>query len=190
MQAVHYTQRQRTGSQVPRRLAITIGVAAAVSLLFIFVIPMTFGQFTAQTTNVDNEFVAGTLEMTNSRNNTFIVSATGMKPGDVETGTVKITNSRNLPFSLSLDQTNVTNSGSANLAAQLDLQIEDENGLVLYDGKFNSLPSTSIDGSGADDQWEAGESREFTFTVTFPSGSGNSYQGTSASASFVWNAVQ
>jgi spore coat-associated protein N len=170
-----------------------MAVASAISLLFILVIPMTFGQFTAQTLNVDNQFVAGTLGMTNSRDGEWIVSATNMKPGDVADGTVEITNSGTVPFTLALSQTDVTNDGPAgsdDLAAQLDLLIEDANDVVIYDGKFDSLSDTVIAGFGDNDQWDPAESREFTFIVTFPSDSGDTYQGTSANATFVWDATQ
>jgi hypothetical protein len=174
---------------------LVLTTAAVVSLLFVVIIPMTIGEFSAQTTNPNNSFNAGTLTMDNTKDGAAIVSVSAdMKPGDVASGNVTITNSGSLAATMTLSQDTVTNggpSGSSNLAGQLDLVIVDTTTTAtVYSGKFNALSAnTALPGSGGA-QWAAGEAHVFTFTVTFPLASGNDYQGTSASATFVWNGVQ
>jgi hypothetical protein len=64
---------------------------------------------------------------------------------------------------------------------------------VLFSGAFNRLPATALCGAikhGQCASWAKGEAHTVTLNVRFPNGSDNSYQATSASATFVWTATK
>ena len=177
--------------RVPVRLLLALLTAGAISLLFMVVLPSTFGQFDASTKNPGNSVAAGTLTMSNSQADAAIFSSSNQKPGDVTTGSVTITNSGTLPATMTLAESNVTHdgpAGSSDLSAQLDLVITD-GATTVYSGKLNALSTTTLPPASGT-QWAAGESHTYDFTVTFPLSSDNSYQGTSTSVEFDWTGVQ
>jgi hypothetical protein len=51
------------------------------------------------------------------------------------------------------------------------------------------MPETALPGTGGA-RWAPGEAHTYTFVVTIPSTAGNPYQDTSATAEYVWQAVQ
>jgi spore coat-associated protein N len=177
------------GSMLKRLVSATI-LAAAISALFILVVPTTFGLWTVETINVNNEFSTGELSMFNSRDGQFIVQADNMKPGDSASGDVTVSNDGSIGFTLQLQQEDVQDSG-AGLASQLHLLVVDaaDDTVVIHDGPFDGLGDVAIAGpDGA--VWGVDDERAFTFTVTFPDGSGNEYMNQTASSAFRWVATQ
>lgn len=137
----------------------------------------------------------GGLSLTNSRNGTFVVTASNIKPGAQASGSVQITNT-GAPSTVTLSETGITSGGrgTGNLAADLLLMVTDTTtSTVLFSGAFNGLPATALCGATKHGQcasWAKGEAHTVTVSVRFPNSSNNSYQATSASATFVWTATK
>jgi hypothetical protein len=184
------------------RLVAAAVTAAGLSAVTAIAVPHTLGFFDASTSNPGNSFAAGTLTMTNSNANSFIVKATNMKPGDpATTGSVTITNSGSLPATMTLSESNVTSTGGiapipGNLANDLTLIVKDTSitgSPTVYTGAFSGLGTTTLNPLTGTGQWPAGQAHTFSFSVTFPDAGNNSdnqYQGVTASAEFDWHGQQ
>jgi hypothetical protein len=183
------------------RVALAVGAAGALSALAVAVIPGTLGSFNATTSNPNNTVAAGTLQMTNTKNGTAVVTLANIRPGDSQAGTLTITNSGSLSADMYLSEANVTSS-VAGFSGDLQLKVEDTTlNTTVYNGALNGLAST-VSGSAAGlhlapssgTMWAAGEHHAYQFTVTFPNntsatGADNAYQGANASAEFDWQGV-
>lgn len=156
--------------------------------------------FGSSSANPSNTFSSGTLKHTNSKDDSAILTASNMKPGDSASGSVTITNTGSLPGTFSLSQSNLTNpklgSGGEKLSDQLDLLIKDGS-TTVYSGKLGAMGSITLDGdtgTAATQQFGASGSptgtHTYDFTVTLPSATGDAYQGTSTSVQYDWNATQ
>ena len=173
----------------PRR---TIG-ALAVVLAAVGITVGSGANFTAHSANPANTFTAGTLAIGNSASSA-ILSATNLKPGDNATGTIDIQNTGSIPGTFTLSTSKAVDT--AGLLGQLDLKVEDcglYNGsatpscstgtTVVYNGKANAIGSRTL-GSYA-----STAKHRYQFTVTMPSTIANTFQGTTASVEFDWDAV-
>lgn len=173
----------------------TLGVLALV-LVAVGVAVGTGADFSASSANPNNTFTAGTLTMSNSKDNAAIltVGTNNMKPGDSATGTVDIENTGSLAGTFSLSRDQLTNSDGTNpMSDQVDLVVEDcgtdatcdGSDTVLYNGTLTAMNSSIALGN-----FPAGVAHRYEFTATFNSSAGNAYQGDNTSARFVWDAVQ
>jgi len=173
----------------PRR---TIG-ALAVVLAAVGITVGSGANFTAHAANPANTFTAGTLSMTDSVSGA-ILSATNLKPGDVNTGTVDIQNTGSIPGTFTLSTSNAVDTAS--LLGQLDLKVEDcglysgttapscsTGTTVVYNGKANAMPASSAV------SYAANAKHRYQFTVTMPTTIANSFQGKTASVEFDWDAA-
>ena len=85
--------------------------ALATVLVAVGVTVASGASFTAQTANPSNTFTAGSLTMSNSKNNAAILTASNLRPGVAGTpGTVDITNTGTLSAPFTLDKGTVTDS--------------------------------------------------------------------------------
>ena len=88
---------------------------------------------------------------------------------------------------------------ATDFAHELQLTILDNTtGLTVYSGTLDGLSLSAASpqricaigstntGAGCVQTWAAGELHSFTFTVSFPLGGGNTYQGTGTSLTFTW----
>ncbi|UJA18915.1 hypothetical protein HJD18_00975 [Thermoleophilia bacterium SCSIO 60948] len=155
--------------------------------------------FSAQSANPSNQFTAGTLTMSNSKDNAAILTASNMKPGDSATGTVDIANTGSIGSTFSVSRTALTNSDSTNpMANKLNLVIKDcgtFSGTTAptcdagdpsrYTGTIAAMSSAQSLGSYA-----ANDKHRYEFTVTFDGSAGNEYQGDSSTTTFTWDAAQ
>jgi spore coat-associated protein N len=173
----------------------TLGVLALV-LVAVGVAVGTGADFSAQSANPGNTFTAGTLTMSNSKNNAAIltVGTSNMKPGDTATGTVDIGNTGSIAGDFELTRDQLTNSDNTNpMSDQIDLVVEDcgtdltcgAGDTNVYTGTLTAMNATFNLGS-----FPAGTSHRYEFTATFNASAGNVYQGDNTSARFVWDAVQ
>lgn len=153
--------------------------------------------FTAQTANPSNTFSSGTLSMSNSKDNTAILSASGMSPGNSTTGTVDIQNTGTVAGTFSLSRSALTNSDITNpMSDKINLVVKDCGDFsvdtptcdgadpVKYTGTLGAMSSSVALGSYA-----ASEKHRYEFTVTFDSSADNAYQGDNTSATFQWDAT-
>lgn len=173
-------------------LALAVAVAAG-----------SLAVFTSSSANPGNTASAGILSQDNSKDGAAILTTPKMVPGQTSEGTVTITNTGDVAGTFSVSQSNLTNfkadgsvaSGTdAQFSDVLNLTIQDDTtGTVVYNGPIESMPATTIAGTGGPGTgWAAGEAHDFTFTVEFEStgdAADNTYQGTKTTIQYTWNAV-
>ena len=161
-----------------------IGLATALAALAVAV--GSGATFSSQTANPSNTFSSGIFSHSNSKNGVAIVTGSNLKPGDSRTGEVTITNTGTLAGTFKVSEANAT-SGFA--AGELKLKIEDVTGatpVLVHSSDLGAVPAAGISlGSFAPD-----EAHTYRYTVTLDPSTGNSSQGKSASADYVWTAVQ
>jgi hypothetical protein len=155
------------------------------------------GKVTVTVGNGNNEAGNnGVIQLINSLDGRPIVTNTNLRPGAAVSGSVSISAGPS-PAAVTLSQSNVAHggpSGSSDLSRQLQLTIVDNKmGITVYSGPFSGVPSTVLCGNAPGKKkptdcmrWDGRETHVLTFSVVFPHSSGNTYQGTSASAQFDW----
>ncbi len=141
--------------------------------------------FTSTTENTISAVTSGTLQHTNSKDQSAIFNLENMKPGDVVDGTLTISNTGSLPASFSLTETSSTNGFSgSNLTLDIVNTTTNE---PVYSGVFGGLE----DGIKKDLAAVApGSSHNYRFTVKLDVDAPNTQQGKTASAAYQWDSVQ
>jgi hypothetical protein len=186
----------------PRR---TVG-ALAVVLAAVGITVGSGANFTARAANPTNTFTAGTLSIDNSKGNgssaSAILNASNLKPGDSGSGLVDIQNTGSVAGAFTLSTGSAADSTGVSLLGQLDVRIEDCGVWTTVNG-MPTPPScgsgrvltattgtTKLNAVGSIDAgtFAANEKHRYKFDVTLPSSTGNSFQGTSASIAFNWDA--
>jgi spore coat-associated protein N len=183
----------------------TLG-ALALGLCAVGVAVGSGADFSAEAANPANTFSAGSLSIDDSIPNAAIFSPTNMKPGaPAQTGTVDIRNTGSLPgdFTLSRDQLANTDSGvpsATPYATKVVLTVVD---CGAYSGStppacgdaddvtpYDHHTLAAMDTAVALGRFQPGERHRYRFAAALDGTAGNEYQGDSASARFVWTAVQ
>ena len=151
--------------------------------------------FTSTSANTGNIVTAGVLSHENSKADDMILNADKIVPGETKTGTVTIGNDGDVPGVFTLSKDDVVDSDSANpMSAKLDLKVEDVSNATpveVYSGKLGAMDEQDMG------TINAGASREYKFSVTFPDGgvptgptSGdNAYKGDSVTVDYHWESV-
>jgi spore coat-associated protein N len=178
----------------PKRTTATLATALAA----IGVAVGSGADFSASSANPSNTFTAGSLTMDNSLDGAAIFTPSDMKPGaPAQTGTVDIENTGTIDgtFTLSRDQLESTDTGAPNpsaFAAKVNLTVTDcgsacgdGDDAEVYAGTLAAMEDELALGSFAD-----GERHRFQFAAALDASAGDEYEGDSASARFVWDAVQ
>ncbi len=144
--------------------------------------------WTDQGTSANNTFTAGTIDISLTGNNPLPFSVSAMAPGDSVTGTIDVVNSGTLQLRYAMT---TTGDGSSILDEQLDCVIM-VGATTLYSGKLSSAAiGNPAQGSQAGDRTLSPSASEtLTFTVSMPIDTSNSYQGTTCTVGFVFNAEQ
>jgi predicted ribosomally synthesized peptide with SipW-like signal peptide len=172
------------------KILASLGALAAIGVL---AIGGTYANFSATPTTISsNAFTTGTLSMSRSGSGA-VLAASALKIGQESTGSVTISNTGSLAGIYSLGG---STTGSSALAGALKLVVykETDNDTTskLYDGALSGLSSVSL-GTFAP-AGASGDAHTFYFHVSLPStgsdAGDNLLQGTTASASFTWSAVQ
>jgi hypothetical protein len=179
---------------------LVIGVVAAVALIGAIAL------FTSSETNPSNSFSTGTVDLAiNPTSAMFTVS--NMAPGDVQYSGLQVTNSGTLQLRYAMT---TTVDGNSTLDEQLDLTMDvvtgagvdtiwftadDVVGEANIYGPDGALSAAVIgdptQGADAGDRTLAASGSErLRFKVTLPLSTPNSYQGTSCTVSFVFDAEQ
>ena len=176
----------------PRRTVAALAVVLAA-------VGITVGSganFTASAANPSNTFTAGTLSVGNGPASALF-NATNLRPGDNVPGTVDIQNSGSLSGSFTLTSSSLVDN--AGLLGQLDLKVEDC-GLWTTQNSVSTAPAcngTTYVYTGAVSgvrnvplgNFAGGAKHRYKVDVTMPSGIANSFQGTTGSVQFDWNAT-
>jgi hypothetical protein len=150
-----------------------------------------YGVFTATSANPRNVVTAGSMTQSNSADNAAIMGTDDLVPGDVVEGTATIQNVGGARGDFALTVTDLVDTPGphgGDLSERLMLEVfEDERPQPIYDGP---LPDLDADLG----TWEIDEERDYRFVVTFRGSSSgtsdNAFQGSSATATFTWHAVQ
>ena len=117
--------------------------------------------FSSETTDSTISATAGTVIHTNSADNATL-AITDLKPGDSQSGTLTITNAGTLDSTVQVFAS-APEAGLGDLAPALQIKIEGENGVVVYDNNFEDVVSTTGYSLG---DLTAGLPDEDSFTVT------------------------
>lgn len=135
----------------------------------------------------------------NSRQNSAVLEARNIAPGDSRSATVTITNRDRVPASFSLTKYGLREQpgrGGGKLSDRLELRLEEvtdqPSPATLYSGALGSMSRQTFG------RFMPGESRTYRFTVTFtdrraPLGENlgdNAYMGGSLSLGFHWRSSQ
>jgi len=137
-------------------------------------------RFTSKSAN-SALLATGSIQLTSSKSNQAIVSASGMKPGDSREGTITIGNPSEVPSTVALKSSGL--AGSSALASTIDFKVEDitSGTTQKWSGKLASFSEVDL-GSFA-----ASSSRNYRITLSWPSSASEaSLQGTSASFTLQW----
>ncbi|MBU2009161.1 MAG: M73 family metallopeptidase [Chloroflexi bacterium] len=191
------------GKSLVRRVLWGFLLIGAVSTMFML---GAMAVFTDQATSPANAFTAGTVDVALTPA-TAMFTVTQMAPGNVNYSGLQVTNSGNLALRYAMT---TTPDGSSALDEQLDLTIDVVTGAGL-DGTWYTADDTvgeaaiyGADGvlsaaafgnptqgnQAGDRNLAASGSERLRFKVTLPVGTGNAYQGTSATVAFVYDAEQ
>ena len=171
-------------------------VALLLLLLAAAVAAGSLAVFSSSSANPNNQFTAGNLTHSNSKNGSAILTATNMVPGDSSTGEVVITNTGDVSGVFTLSTSNLVDTPpSPPFSNKLDLRIEDFGGAAdtngtpvstVYTGKLNGVGTKQLG------TWAKGASHRYKFTVTFPNGTAaddNQYKGAQTKIQFDWTAT-
>jgi spore coat-associated protein N len=161
--------------------------------------------FTGSAAVAANTFTAGTV-IISTNPTTALVSFSNMAPGDQVTAPVTVSNTGSLALRYAITST-ATNADGLGLMSQLGLTIKSSvttctdagfgsSGNQLYTGALGSIAGINVVGNPAQGQ-QAGDrtlnantNEILCFNVLLPSGTNNSYQGATTTATFTFNAEQ
>jgi camelysin-like metallo-endopeptidase len=152
-----------------------------------------------------NTFTTGTVDISTSPTSA-LVTFSGMTPGDSTTQPITVTNGGSLEFRYAISSS-ATNADSKALKDQLVLTIktvdvttpgtpcDNFDGTQLYTGDLDStagkLVGDNAQGAQAGDRTLAASANEvMCFRVELPSGTGNSFQDATTTATFTFDAEQ
>ena len=134
------------------------------------------------TTSSSVSVTSGDVLHTNNHDGAVLTVA-NIKPGDTLTGTVEIENTGTLDAVLSFQES--ADTGNTFAAGGLNLLIKQGN-TELYNGDFGGYANTVHNLGDLD----AGETSEFTFTVSMPADASNANQNKTAGATYTWVTTQ
>lgn len=184
---------------------ITIGLVTLVVVAIIFSLGV-IALFTDSKTNPDNSFSTGNVTLAIDPT-TAMFTVSDMAPGDVEYSGIQVTNSGSMELRYAVS---TTADGNSTLDEQLDLTIDvvtgagndtnwytaddvvGEANVYGPDGVFSSAAiGNSTQGADAGDRTLASSGSErFRFKVTLPLSTPDTYENTSCTVSFVFDAEQ
>jgi hypothetical protein len=189
---------------------LSIPVALLASGLFVGV---STAAFSGSTSNADNSWTAGTVALTNNHG-AALFSATNIIPGYTETHCITVSSTATVPTTLKMYTSAVSSTGPVDaplLSSHLNVQVLEGSGGTNTDGQTGGCAgfvpaagqattpsfsgtlatfanSTSFANGVGNFALPAGGSRQYQITVTLPGNTPNTLQGTSAGATFNWEA--
>jgi hypothetical protein len=186
-----------------------LGPALVVALALLFGRGITYSAFSESTSGASNRFAAGTVDLGDNDAGETMLELADAQPGAADTGCIRVSYTGSLPAAVRLYATT-----SGTLASYLDLVVTrgvdttpafdacegfvadgpDYLGLgagVVYDGTLAAFPGAWAAGvvdppTGGVESWTTGEVRSYRLSVTLADDV--AAEGTSASASFSWEA--
>jgi len=184
------------------RIATAIALPAAFVAAGLLVSTSSYAAFSDTTSNGQNSWRAGTVQLDDDDAGRALFTAGNAKPGDGGTNCIAVTSTGTLASQVRLYAADV--SGTAGLADHLILRVEQGTGggsgtcdgfasqRTVFDGRLSGFTGTfSSYGSGVTAWSPTGggsETRTFRITWKLADDAPNAVQGATASASFVWEA--
>lgn len=172
-------------SKYPSQVMLALGILLGAIVLF----AVCLTGLASAAPNRLGMFTGGQVKQSNSRDLSSILNVQRMMPGQIAHGTVVISNdgTTSEQFTLSALVTDAATSSGGRLSRELRLMVTDVTDRVhpgtVFDGVIGGLTNASAG------RITAGQSRTYLFTVTFPSGAGQSFAGSSSSVEFDWTAM-
>jgi hypothetical protein len=177
----------------PRRTLAALGTV----LTAVGVTVASGADFTAASANPANTFSAGSLAISNDKENQAILTAANLRPGGAASvGTADIANTGSLSGTFSLARSTPVDSDTANpLSGKLNLVVDDcgawaantppdcSNPSTKYSGTLAAMSTTDLGSFGG------GDKHRYRFRVSLDGSAGNAYQGDSSTVAFNWNAA-
>jgi hypothetical protein len=150
----------------------------------------TLGAFDSSAANPKNTVSAGSMSQDNSADNSAIMSATALVPGDVVDGTATIRNVGDAHGEFTLSVKHVEDDPGPQggvLSSWLRLKVFDgDSDQAIWSGRLDGLDV----GLGT---WSPDESHTYRFEISFPQAGAsvdNRYQQSRVTVTFEWDAVQ
>lgn len=157
--------------------------------------------FTSQATVSANAFTAGTVVL-GTNPTTALITYSGIAPGDTVTAPLTVSNSGTLDLRYAVSSS-ATDADSKHLAAALTLVVKSgvttcsnggfgASGTTVYSGTLGSLVigSATTGADTGDRNLAAGASEILCFQASLASSTGNSYQGSTTTATFTFDGEQ
>ena len=152
--------------------------------------------FSATSANPSNTFTAGTMTMSNSKDDLAILTASNMKPGDpASKGEVTIKNTGSLSGVFTLTRGTIVDSDTGNpMSAKLNVVVSDCGtdldcaagvSTNVYTGTLAAMTAPITLGT----PWAAAAEHKYEFSVAFDGSATNAYQGDNSVVPFAWTAA-
>ena len=172
-----------------RRFAVLLGLALVSGSLGAGALSLAI--FTDSQAVTGNAFATGTIDISTTPA-TALFSVSNMMPGDTSSQTIQVNNAGTGALRYSISTSVVS---GPTLAAQLQLEIfagATCSGTALYSGALNvAAVGSAAQGADTGDRTLAGSTNEtLCFKATLPLSTGNSFQNTSTSVTFTFDAEQ
>lgn len=162
-------------TNIGKRLKKSIGAV----LLLVSMITINAMAVSSNLQTVVNVFTTGEIKINLNGSETIFSGVTLLEPGDLLTKTFFVQNESTCDVYCKLESKNVTGV----LANVLEVELLDDSGIQLYEGKLSDLLTDAI-------TLAANERNDLTFKVNYPAYAGNDGQGGDIVFDIVATAVQ
>lgn len=170
--------------------------ALATVLVAVGVTGASGASFTATSANPSNTFTAGTMTISNTKDNAAILTASNMRPGDPATkGEVNIKNTGSLAGVFTLTRGIVADSDGGNpMSAKLNVVVTDcgaDLSCTAVADNTNKYTGTlaAMTAPIGLTSWAANEEHKYEFAVALDPSATNAYQGDNSVVPFTWDAA-
>lgn len=159
-------------------------IAVIIIVVAALVVTFSFSLFTSSSANPGNMTASGIMKQDNSQDGLAILTVEKLLPGESGTGSVTISNVGDADGDFTLSASNlVDDPATPAFSGVLTLVIADGD-TEIYRGLLSGIGSVDLG------TWAAGDSHDYTFTVTFDATAGNEYQDAMSTVDFTWDAQQ
>lgn len=159
-------------------LAIIAIIIAAVVVIF------SFSLFTSSSANPGNMVGSGSMEIENSKEGQAILTVANLLPGEQVTGTVEVTNVGDAAGDFELTSSNLVDTPADPAFSSVLTLVITDGASEVYNGSLASVGTVDLG------TWQAGDTHNYVFTVTFDETAGNEFQNAETTLDFTWDATQ
>ncbi|WP_028645495.1 hypothetical protein [Nocardioides sp. URHA0020] len=171
-----------------RHLSVWLLALVLLLLAVAVAVSYTYGVFTSSSANPSNLLTSGSMTQVSTADDEAILTGKDLVPGQSTTGSASITNAGDASGDFTLSGEALEDRpgpGGGTLSEVLTLRVvESPGGAVVYTGALADFDSVRLG------TWKPDEKRTYDITVALPGSAGNSYQGSTASLTFAWDATQ